>query len=140
MRASPCTAAIFAIAPRIARACAPVASTSMRSRSVGPGEGREMPVIPLAGQIEIEPESVHLQFLGLGQGEAAPSRVPRIVDVNRLAAAVARQHAVDLESEQARHRGAPVVARNVELDRLLFEDAENADEGGAGSGRGPARN
>jgi len=47
-----------------------------------------MPIIAPAGQIEVEPESVHLQFLGLGQSETAAGRVPRIVDVERLAAAV----------------------------------------------------
>src|SRR5207248_5846038 len=96
--------------------------------SVRPGEGREMPIIAPAGQSEVEPESVHLQFLGLGQSEAAASRVPRIVNVERLAAAVPRQDAVDLEREQARDSGAPVVARHMELDRLVFDPAEIADE------------
>src|SRR5690349_22967315 len=110
---------MFAIAPRIARACAPVASTSMRRRSAGPGEGREMPVIPLAGQIEIEPESVHLQFLGLCESEAAAGRMPRIVDVKWLAAAVARQDAVDLESEQDR-KSTRLNSSHVEISYAVF--------------------
>src|SRR2546421_2990626 len=87
-----------------------------------------MPVIAPAGQSEVEPESVHLQFLGLGQSEAAAGRVPRIVNVERLAAAVPRQDAVNLEREQARDSSAPVVPRHMELDRLVFDAAEISDQ------------
>src|SRR6476619_5490789 len=112
--------------PGASSCCAASAETD--GPSVRPGEGREMPVIAPAGQIEIEPESVHLQFLGLRQCEPVAGRVPRIVDVERLAAAVPRQDAIDLEREQARDSGAPVVPRHLELDRLVFDAPEIADE------------
>src|SRR5213075_317915 len=75
--------------PDASSCCAASAETD--GPLVRPGEGREMPIIAPAGQIEVEPESVHLQILGLGQSETAAGRVPRIVDVERLAAAVPRQ-------------------------------------------------
>src|SRR5947208_13591963 len=98
-----------------------------------------MPIIAPAGQSEVEPESVHLEFLGLRQSEPAAGRVPRIVNVERLAAAVPRQDAIDLEREQARDSGAPVVPRHMELDRLVFEAPEIADEVAADQLRRAAR-
>src|SRR5205814_9950772 len=112
--------------PDASSCCAASAETD--GPSVRPGEGHDMSIIAPAGQIEVEPESVHLQFLRLGQSETAAGRMPRIVNVERLAAAVPRQDAVDLESEQARDSGAPVVPRHMELDRLVFDAAEIADE------------
>src|SRR5205085_7674327 len=123
--------------PDASSCCAASAETD--GPSVRPGEGREMPIIAPAGQSEVEPESVHLQFLGLSQSETAAGRVPRIVDVERFAAAVPRQDAMDLEREQARDSGAPVVPRHMELDRLVFDAPEIADEVAAGQLRRAAR-
>src|SRR3954447_4061558 len=81
------------------------ASAEGRSRSVGPGEGREMPVIALAGHVEVEPETVHMQVFGARQREAPVGGVCRVVDVIGLAAAIARGHTFDLEGEQARRGG-----------------------------------
>src|SRR5262249_27223498 len=56
-----------------------------------------MAVVALAHEIEAEPEAVHVQLFGTSQGETAACRMGRVVDVERLAAAVARGHTLDLK-------------------------------------------
>ena len=60
-----------------------------RRRLCRPRKRREMAVIALADEIELEAKAMHMHLLGARQGEAPPRRMRRVVDVERLAAAVA---------------------------------------------------
>src|SRR5437762_1126199 len=98
--------AMFSGAPFICRA------------SGRPGERREMPVIAGSRHVEVDAEGVDTGFLRARQGEAAVRRMTGIVDVERVAAAVARRHALDLEAEKFGDHGAPGQPGNGEFDRL----------------------
>src|SRR5947207_11092750 len=87
----------------------------------------------------VEPETLHVQVLGARQREAPIGRVRGVIDVQRFAAAVAREDPIDLEIEHARDRGAPVMPGNLEGNRLVFEAAEIADQIAADHARGAAR-
>jgi hypothetical protein len=54
-----------------------------------PGKRREVPVVALADHIQIEAEAVHLELRRSCQREAAAGGMRRVVDIERLAAAVA---------------------------------------------------
>ena len=55
--------------------------------SVGPLEGRKMPVVAKAGHVEVETERVQVHLAGPGQRQAGVGRVRRVVDGDRQAAA-----------------------------------------------------
>ena len=69
-----------------------------------------------------------MRFLRPGERQAAVRRVRGIVDVERLAAAVARGDALDLEGKDIGDRGRALEPLDVNLDRLELDPAEVADE------------
>ena len=85
-----------------------------------------MPVIALAGHVQIEPEAVHMQVLGLRQRETPVGGVRGVIDVIGLAAAVARGDPFDLEGEDTGDRRAAGQPRHRELDRLVVDAAHDA--------------
>src|SRR5689334_10274347 len=109
-----------------------------RAGSGGPRKWREMPVIALAAEVEVEAEGVDMGFLRARQRKAAVGRVPGIVDVIRVAAAVARGDAVDLERHEPRDRDPASQAGDDEIDWLKRDPAEIADQVLPDYPRGPA--
>src|SRR5436190_13796215 len=89
-----------------------------------PGERREMPVVALAEEAEREAEALHLGLFRPGEGEPTIGGMGCIVDIERLARAVARGHALDLEAEHARYVGDAPQAVGGEIDPLVFDAAE----------------
>src|SRR5215204_1422554 len=79
----------------------PSISSSADGFSGSPGERREMSIVALAGEAEAEAEALQLRLARARQREAAVGRMGGVVDVERLAGAVARGHALDLEGEDA---------------------------------------
>src|SRR5207237_847612 len=116
--------------PDASSCCAANAETD--GPSVRPGEGREMPIITPAGQIEVEPESVHLQFLGLGQS-GAPAGVGALVHED-AEDPIAVGH--DLARAQHERKFAPVEAVSAEIPVI---DAEDQDGVAIIVGHGPLR-
>src|SRR5262245_189682 len=70
-----------------------------------PGKGREVAIVAFARKAEVEPEALHFGLLRAGEREAAVGRMGGVVDVEGLAGAVARGHALDREGEHARDVG-----------------------------------
>jgi hypothetical protein len=96
-------------------------------------------VVAVADQIQIEAEAVHMGFLGPGQRQAAVGRVAGVVEVIRLAAAVARGDALDLEAGDAGDRGPADEPIRGELDRRELDAAKIADQMGRPGRRRPRR-
>jgi hypothetical protein len=97
-------------------------------RSGRPGKRREVPVVALAGEAEAKPEALHFGLLRARQGETAVGRVGGVVDVEGLAGAVARGHALDLEGQNARDLGRAAQAFGGEVDPAEFDAAEVAHQ------------
>src|SRR5262249_48037119 len=104
-----------------------------------PSEGRKMSVVALADDVEVEAETVHMHLLRAGQGEPAPRRVRRVVDIERLAAAVARGHTFDLEGEDIGDHGRAPKPGKSEIDRFELDAAEIANQVFGDEGGWPAR-
>jgi hypothetical protein len=64
-----------------------------------------MAVIALTDQGEVEAEAVDMRLLRASERQPPARRMGGVVDVEWLAAAVARGHALDLEGEDARTCG-----------------------------------
>ena len=94
----------------------------------GPRERGEMAVVAVAREIEVEAETVHPGFARPRQGQPAARRMAGVVEVRGLAAAVARQHTLDLEGGDVGDRGAAFEALDRDIDRLEFDAAEIADQ------------
>src|SRR5262249_7496437 len=95
---------------------------------VRPGERRVVPVVADAREVEVEPEAVDVGLAGAGQREAPVRRVGGVVDVERLAAAVARGDALDLEGEDAGDGRPPLQAVLLEAARPDLHAAEIAHQ------------
>ena len=69
------------------------------ARGLGrPRERREMAVVPFAHHVEIEFEAVHVELRPAPcQGKTPAGGMCRVVDIERLATAIARWHPFDLE-------------------------------------------
>src|SRR6266851_2729423 len=87
-----------------------------------------MPVIAVARQVEVDAKGMDSGFLGARQGETAAGRMPDIVEVIRLAGAVARGHPFDLEGDKLRDRDAAGQSGHREFDRLERDATEIADQ------------
>src|SRR5215831_17181332 len=98
-----------------------------------------MPVVALRHEIEVEAKAVHLQFAGPRQREAPPRRMGRIVDVERLTAAVARSDTLDFERDDGGDRGRALQPIQSELDRFVHDAAEVGDQVLADKGWRPTR-
>src|SRR5579864_899543 len=94
----------------------------------GPGERSVVPVIALADQVKVEAETVDVRLLRPGERQATVGRMRRIVDIERVAAAVARRNALDLERQYVGDRGRTPEPVDVNLDRLELNPAEIANE------------
>src|SRR6266540_322467 len=96
-----------------------ISSSSSGGRSPpsgGPGERREMSIVALAGEAEAEAKALHLGLARAREREASVGRMGGVVDVERLAGAVARGHTLDLEGEDTRDVGGAVQALGGETD------------------------
>src|SRR3954452_18513498 len=87
-----------------------------------------MPIIAPIAEIQVETEGVYMGFLRPRQREAAVRRMPGIVDIIRLPAAIARQNAFDLERHNSRDREAAGEAFGNKIDRLKRDPAKIADQ------------
>lgn len=64
-----------------------------------------MPVIAFGDQVQVKPETLDVRLLRPGERQAAVGRMRRIVDIERVAAAVAGGDALDLECQDIGDRG-----------------------------------
>src|SRR5882757_6313974 len=110
-------------------------SISSRSRGLSgtrlsgtPGKRREMPIVALAGEAEAKPEALHLRLARTRQRQAAVGRMGGVVDVERLAGAVARGHALDLEGEDAGDLGSAAETVGGKADVVELDAAEVAHQ------------
>src|SRR5215813_14132509 len=87
-----------------------------------------MPVIALADKIHIEAEAAHAELLRLRERQAPSGRVSRVVYVQRLARAVARNHPLDLERDHVGDYGRALQPVQIELDRLECDTTKIADQ------------
>src|SRR5882762_1284003 len=96
-------AASASLAPSISSRSRGLSGTRLSGTRLSgtPGKRREMPIVALAGEAEAKPEALHLRLARTRQRQAAVGRMGGVVDVERLAGAVARGHALDLEGEDA---------------------------------------
>src|SRR6185437_9626219 len=111
-------------ARRGSRRAGAAANPIRRPPSGGPRERGEMTVVALAKQAEGKAEALHLGLLRPGQRQPAVGRMSGIVDVERLARAIARRHALDLEAQHARDVGDASQAVGGEIDRLVLDAAK----------------
>src|SRR5271156_139094 len=98
-----------------------------------------MAVVALPHEMEVEAKAVHMHFLRARQGEAAARWVRRVVDVERLAAAVPRGDALDLERQNAGDHGRALQPIEVEFYGLVGDAAEITDQVFADEGGRAAR-
>src|SRR5215472_8151757 len=87
-----------------------------------------MAVVAPAGKVESETEAEHPGGAGPRQGQAAVRRMAGVVQVERLAAAIARDDAVDLERGDVRDRELTPVPVDDEFDRPEFDAAKIANQ------------
>src|SRR5579863_1202873 len=85
-----------------------------------------MSVVALADHVDVEPKAVHVELPGSCQGEATAGRMRRVVDVERLAAAIARCDALDLERQDVGDRYRALQSIHLELHRIELHAAEIA--------------
>jgi hypothetical protein len=85
-------------------------------------------VVAPADKVGGETEAEHPGGAGPRQGQAAVRRIAGIVQVKRLAAAIARHDAVDLERGDVRDRELAPVPVEDEFDRPEFDAAEIANQ------------
>src|SRR4029450_913663 len=87
-----------------------------------------MSIVALAGEAEVEAEALHFSPARAGESEAAVGRMGGVVDVERLAGAVARGDTLDLEGEDARDVGGAPQALGGEADVAELDAAEVAHQ------------
>src|SRR5688572_7455914 len=117
-------AAIASLGPSISSSADGV-SGSLSGR---PRERREVSIVALAGEAEAEAEALQLGLARARQRKPAVGRMGGVVDVERLAGAVARGHALDLEGQDARDVGGAAQALGGEADVAEFDAAEVAHQ------------
>src|SRR5271156_2889760 len=98
-----------------------------------------MAVVALPHEIEVEAKAVHMHFLRARQGEAAARWVRRVVDVERLAATVARGDALDLERQKAGDHGRALQTIEIQFYGLKGDAAETSAQVLGLQGGGPPR-
>src|SRR5581483_9700278 len=92
--------------------------------SSGPCERGEVAVVALAEETEGKAEALHLGLLRPSERQPAIGGMSGVVDVERLARAIARGDAFDLEAQDAGNVGHALQAVGGEVDRLVFDAAE----------------
>src|SRR5262245_10584676 len=101
---------------------------SRPSASRTPGKGCEVSVVALAQEAEAEPEARHFGLAGPRKGHPAVGRMGGVVEIERLAGAVARRHPFDRERGHARNLGRTAQSVHGEIDAPELDAAEVAHE------------
>ena len=102
-------------------------------------KGAKCPLLPLPDEIEVEAKAMHVHLCRARQGEAAARRVRGVVEVERLAAAVARSDAFDLERQNVGDHGRALQPIQIEFYGLVGDATEVADQVFADEGGRAAR-